>query len=673
MLNSENKLSHVAKTGRQYPSRIIIENVSPEIDGGIFPIKRVVGEDVVVEADVFLYGQDQVRAQLLSRKKGSSAWQIIPMQCLGNDRFSAMFSIDSLTSYVYTVQGWVDYFWTWQKVIQKKYESGQNISVEYEIGAQLIDQAATRAVGKNAKRLKELSRLLRKQTIARTIELTKNLELSSLMAEYIDRDRIVTYPKELEVMVEQPKANFSAWYELFPRSASPDSKRSGTFEDCIDLLPEIAEMGFDVLYLPPIHPIGQVNRKGKNNSEISSFEDPGCPWAIGAKEGGHTSILPELGTLEDFKKLVKQAKKHNIDMAIDIAFQCAPDHPYLEQHKKWFRTRPDGTIQYAENPPKKYQDVIPFDFENSEWEKLWEELKNIVLYWAKQGIRIFRVDNPHTKPFLFWDLIIAQVKKEYPEAIFLSEAFTRPKVMNRLAKGGFSQSYTYFTWRNTKQEITQYMQSMLKSNVKEYLRPNFWPNTPDILPEYLQYGGRPGFIIRFILAATLSSNYGIYGPVFELCMGEALSGKEEYKDSEKYEIKHWNRDLEGNIKDIIKRVNAIRKDNKALQSTWNINFYTIDNDSILFYSKVSADLSSIIFVAVNLDPYHKQSGWVNIPLKELGLDSEQPYLVHDLISDDNYIWQGVRSYIELDPFSIPAHIFKVKKTMRKEADFDYFF
>lgn len=431
-------------------------------------------------------------------------------------------------------------------------------------------------------------------------------------------------------------------------------------------------MGFDVLYLPPIHPIGKTNRKGKNNSPVAQPGDVGSPWAIGSEEGGHKSVHPQLGTIEDFVSLVNKAKEYNIEIALDLAFQCSPDHPYVREHPEWFKWRPDGTVQYAENPPKKYEDVLPLNFETENWRELWEELKSIVVFWIEKGVRIFRVDNPHTKPFRFWKWLIEEIKRDYPDVIFLSEAFTRPKVMYHLAKAGFTQSYTYFTWRNTKREFIEYLTELTQTEVREYFRPNFWPNTPDILPEHLQFGGRPAFMMRLVLAATLSSNYGIYGPVFELCVSEALPGKEEYLNSEKYEIRYWDWDQPGNLKDFIARVNRIRRENPALQTTWNLKFFEVDNEYILFYGKVNEDLSNIILVVVNLDPHHTQSGWVRVPISELGIEPNQPYLVHDLLSEDKYIWQGEYNYVELNPHVIPARIFRVRKRLRKETDFDYF-
>ena len=434
-------------------------------------------------------------------------------------------------------------------------------------------------------------------------------------------------------------------------------------------------MGFDVLYMPPIHPIGEVKRKGKNNSLEAGKDDPGSPWAIGSKHGGHKSIHPELGTLKDFKDLVKTAKeKYDIEIALDIAFQCAPDHPYVKEHPEWFKWRPDGTVQYAENPPKKYEDIYPINFETEDWRALWEELKSVMEYWADQGIKIFRVDNPHTKSFHFWEWAIEEIKRKHPDTLFLAEAFTRPKVMYNLAKLGFSQSYTYFAWRTNKWELTQYMSELTQSEVRDYFRPNFWPNTPDILHEYLQFGGRPAFVSRLVLASTLSANYGMYGPAFELLENTPREpGSEEYLNSEKYQVRHWELDDPRSLRELIGRINHVRRDNGALQQDWNLAFYPVDNEQIICYGKWNADFSNILVMVVNLDPYHRQSGWVTLPLQELGVDGHHPYQMHDLLTGARYLWNGERNYIELDPDGTQAHVFELLPRVRTERDFDYFF
>ena len=453
---------------------------------------------------------------------------------------------------------------------------------------------------------------------------------------------------------------------MFPRSC-------GTFKDCAAILPEIAEMGFDVLYFPPIHPIGESFRKGKNNSRTAQPGEPGSPWAIGGKEGGHKSIHPDLGTLDDLRSLVEAAGRIGIDIALDLAYQCSPDHPYVKKHPEWFRHRPDGTIQYAENPPKKYEDIYPFEFESIRWRSLWEELKSIVEFWIEQGIRIFRVDNPHTKPFDFWEWMIRDLKKKHPDLIFLSEAFTRPNIMYRLAKLGFTQSYTYFTWRNTKKELTDYLTELTQTEVREFFRPNLWPNTPDILPEYLQYGGRAGFMIRLMLAATLGPSYGIYGAAFELCDDQPLApGKEEYGDSEKFEIKSWNLERPDSLRKLIARVNQIRSENPAFRANHNLRFHKVDNEQIIAFSKSTADLANQVLVVINLDPHHTQAGIVDLPLDELKIDHHQPFQVHDLLTDSRYLWHDQRNYVELNPQIVPANIFVIRRRVRTEHDFDYY-
>jgi starch synthase (maltosyl-transferring) len=656
--------------------RVVIESLQPEIDGGKYPIKRTVGERVVVEADIHADGHDVLSAVVLYRRDQESAWREAAMRPLVNDRWQGQFDVESLGSYFYTVQAWVDAFQTWGRDTLKKIEAGQEICVAALLGAQLVQSAATRTRGTDSQKLTQFSVELKSLSRAggeAIATLARNAELAALMGGHADRSRATTYDKLLVISVDREKARYSTWYEMFPRSCATDAKKSGTFHDCIQRLGYVSEMGFDVLYFPPIHPIGHTQRKGRNNTPQPSPDDPGSPWAIGAKEGGHTAIHPALGTLEDFKQLQSKARGLGIEIALDIAFQCSPDHPYVKEHKEWFLQRPDGSVQYAENPPKKYEDIYPFYFENEDAPKLCEELKRIVLYWIEQGVRIFRVDNPHTKPFDFWEWLIAGLRQEYPEIIFLSEAFTRPKVMHRLAKLGFSQSYTYFAWKNTKWELTDYFTELTQTPVREFMRPNVWPNTPDILTEYLQYGGRPAFMARLILAATLSANYGIYGPAFELCENRALrQGSEEYLDSEKYQVRAWDIGSPDSLKRLISRVNEIRRENSALQSDWSLRFHPLDNDQLIAYSKATEDLSDIILVIVNLDPRYKQSGWVEVPLADFKLAPNQSYQVHDLLTDARYLWQGARNYVELNPSVLPAHIFKVRRRLRTERDFDYF-
>jgi starch synthase (maltosyl-transferring) len=650
--------------------RVVIENVKPEIDGGRFPIKRIVGEKVVVTADIFADGHDAVCARILWKGQGDKKWRETPMRSVGSDGWAGEFAVQAVGIYRYAIEGWIDHFKTWQRDLRRKLDAGEDVKVDILIEAKRVEDATQRASGQDKERLTNFAEILREGEDVVSAAFSE--ELAELMGKYPDRRFATLCQKELRIVVDREKAVFSTWYELFPRSCSPEPGRHGTFKDCESLLPEIARMGFDVLYLPPIHPIGRTSRKGKNNSLQVGLDDVGSPWAIGSEEGGHKTVHPQLGTFEDFQGLIAKAKEQHIEVALDLAFQCSPDHPYVKDHPEWFKWRPDGTAQFAENPPKKYEDIIPFNFETENWRELWQELKAIVLFWIEKGVRIFRVDNPHTKPFSFWEWLIEEIKTNYPDVIFLSEAFTRPKVMYRLAKAGFTQSYTYFTWRNTKSELAEYLIELTQTERKEYFRPNLWPNTPDILPEQLQYGGRPAFAVRLVLAATLSSNYGVYGPAFELCVSEAIPGTEEYLYAEKYEIRHWDRERPGNLRDLIVRVNRIRKENPALQTTGNLRFFETDNDSLLFYGKATEDLSNIIVVVVNLDPFHTQSGWVNVPLRELEIDPHRPYLVHDLLSDDKYIWQGERNYVELDPHILPAGIFRLRKWLRKERDFDYF-
>ncbi len=666
----ENKLSSVsADCGR---CRVVIEDVKPEINGGRFPTKRVVGERVVVEADIFADGHDIVSAALLYRKENQSHWIETIMEPLINDRWRSAFEVTEMGTYRYSVQGWVDQFKSWQQNFLKKIAAGQDVALDRLAGAAIIESAARRAEGEEKKTLIRFATELRSGKLE-GIEPPLDAEVAALMERHLERRWATTYDKQLRVTVERVKARSSAWYEIFPRSCARDPGSHGTLRDCERHLPYVAEMGFDVLYLPPIHPIGHSYRKGKNNTLSASTDDVGSPWAIGSEEGGHTAIHPQLGTLDDFHHLVAAAKNFGIEIALDIAFQCTPDHPYVRAHPEWFRKRPDGSIQYAENPPKQYQDIYPLDFESNHWEELWHELKRVVLFWCDQGVRIFRADNPHTKPFGFWEWLIAQVKEKHPDTIFLAEAFTRPKVMYRLGKLGFSQSYCYFAWRNTKAELTQYFTELTQTEVSDFFRPNLWPNTPDILTEYLQFGGRPAFVTRLILAATLGANYGIYGPAFELCENAPRDpGSEEYLNSEKYEVKYWDFDRADSLKELIARVNRIRRENRALQSDHSLRFYPVDNSQIICFSKSTEDLQNVIVVAVNLDPYHTQAGWVELALEQIGVLPHQPFQMHDLLTDAHYLWQGTRNYVQLDPRSVPAQIFRLRHRLRREQDFDYF-
>jgi starch synthase (maltosyl-transferring) len=642
--------------------RVVIEAVEPEVDGGRFPVKRCVGDRVRVQADIFADGHDQLGARLLFRRAGDSDWQETTMRLVENDRWAGEFEFAQLGRYVYTIIAWVDTYGTWAADLGKRAKAGVDISVDVLRGVELLQSAAERAKGSDRQELAYAIERLRELAgnPAAAVAFAQSTDLAELTTRNRDAGQDTRYVRELVVVVDPVKARFGAWYEMFPRSCTNDAKRPGTFRDCAARLGYVAAMGFDVLYLPPIHPIGITERKGKNNSLVPAKGDVGSPWAIGGDEGGHKSIHPQLGTLEDLKYLQKKARELGLEVALDVAYQCSPDHPYVKEHREWFRQRPDGTVQYAENPPKKYQDIYPFDFESKHAPELWEELKSIVAYWAEQGFRIFRVDNPHTKPFVFWEWLINDVKRDFPDVIFLSEAFTRPKVMYRLAKLGFTQSYTYFAWKNTSADLTKYFKELAQTPVREYFRPNVWPNTPDILNEYLQKGGRPAFVARFILAATLGASYGIYGPAFELYENRPIQpGSEEYLNSEKYEVRVWDTNNSNSLKDLITHVNAIRKASPALHGDWSLRFHPTDNEHLIAYSKTSEDFSDMMLVIINLDPRNTQSGWVSLALEELKLGNDEAYQVHDLLTDARYVWHGSRNFVQLDPSILPAHIFRV--------------
>lgn len=657
------KHSEIARSGSAARSRVVIENVRPSVDFGRFPVKRCVGDLVEVCADIFADGHDLLAAVVRFRHGKDSTWQEAAMQALPNDEWRGSFRVEKIGRYFFSVQGWMDCFRSWQENVKKKVLAGQDPGIELEIGANIIRKAANQAPVEDRNELQQWIDKLTDSQQAVEVRARSGFseELAKLMFRYPQRGAPAQC-KELEVIVDRERAVFSSWYEMFPRSATDNANRHGTFRDCEARLPYVAGMGFDILYLPPIHPIGFAFRKGRNNNLAGEENAVGSPWAIGSSAGGHKSIHSQLGTMEDFERLVAQAKDHGLEIALDIAFQVSPDHPYVKDHPEWFRWRPDGTIQYAENPPKKYQDIYPFAFDCQPGKELWEELKSIFAFWAEKGVRAFRVDNPHTKPFAFWEWAIAELKREYPNLIFLSEAFTRPKIMYQLAKAGFTQSYTYFTWRNSKQELTEYLTELTQTPVREFFRPNFWPNTPDILPEYLQQGGRPAFISRLVLAATLSSNYGIYGPSFELMEHRPLArGKEEYLHSEKYEIRAWDVAHSDSLAPLITRINHARRQNPALQRNDNLRFHPIENEQLLAYSKLSADHSNLVLVVVNLDYRWKQSGFIHLPLWELGLNADKPYQLHDLLTGNSYLWQGSRNYVELRPAEVNAHLFRIEQ------------
>jgi starch synthase (maltosyl-transferring) len=639
-------------------SRVIIENVMPQVDGGLFPAKRTVGERVDVSAHIFADGHDHIRAFCFYKKEEEKNWCPLELTESFNDEWHGSFYVSEKGTYVFKVMAWVDHLLTWYDGIVKKINAGLDVTVELLEGAEFLKSLAKTDDEKEL--LDVAKQLSNKKGYANAIEFVLSDKFKQLVQDHPYIQFETVYHKELKISVEFKKALFSTWYEFFPRSASLNKTKHGTFKDCIRLLPRVKAMGFDVLYLPPIHPIGKVNRKGKNNNVTAVAGEPGSPWAIGNDEGGHKSIHAELGTLEDYQELIAKAKGLGIDIALDLAFQCAPDHPYVKEHPEWFKQRPDGTIQYAENPPKKYQDIYPFNFECENYLELWNELKSVVLFWIEIGVKIFRVDNPHTKPFSFWQWCIAEVNKQHEDIIFLSEAFTRPKVMAALAKGGFTQSYTYFTWRNSKNEIMEYMHELVNGTSRNYFRPNFWPNTPDINPYYLQSNGENGFIIRVALAATLSSNYGLYGPIYEFCEAAAMPGKEEYYNSEKYEIRQhdWNRVTR--LTDIISLLNKARHEHEALQSTWNISFCNTNHADLLAFVKTTDDLSSIIMVIINLDAHKKHASFVELPKSRLNINNNVNVKLQDLITGDNYTWTQDWNYIELDPFRLPFHLFKLE-------------
>jgi starch synthase (maltosyl-transferring) len=648
--------------------RVVIEGIAPCVDAGRFPAKRVVGDVVTIEADIFADGHDLISAVLLHRHESETAQSETWMTALVNDRWCAALPVDRLGFYYFTFEAWVDHFLTWHRDLKKRNEA--DLDVQLRIGLEMIRSAAARAKDRDRKRLEHYVAVLEgDDEVQDKVHDVESEELVRLMERNAERKFATRYGGELAIEVDPRLAGFSTWYELFPRSAGSEG-RHGTLRDVEAQLPRIARMGFDVLYLPPIHPIGTTFRKGRNNTIAAEENDVGSPWAIGGKEGGHKAIHPSLGTMDDFRRLVDAAHLRGIELAMDIAFQASPDHPYVDEHAEWFQTRPDGTIQYAENPPKKYQDIYPFHFESGAWADLWKELCDIFRFWIGKGVRIFRVDNPHTKPLPFWHWVIRTVKRHHPDVIFLAEAFTRPKIMYWLAKAGFSQSYTYFAWRNTKYELTTYFEEITKPPVSDYFRPNAWPNTPDILPEYLQYGGRPAFTIRLMLAATLSTNYGIYGPAFERFVGVPReAGSEEYLDSEKYEIRNWGGD-DDDLTELIAVVNRVRRDNPALQQNLTLQFHETSNDDILCYSKSAG--SDVVLTIVNVDPHNTQAGYVDLDLAVLNLDVNQPFQVHELLSGARYTWHGPRNYVSLNPHVVPAHIFRIRRKIRSERDFEYF-
>ncbi len=644
---------------------VVISNISPCLEGGLHAVKRVVGEDLVVEADIFKDGHDVVAARLEWKLVGGEQWLATPMTPLINDRWTGSLPLVAMGAWEYRITAFGDIFASWCHEVATKLKAGvPDLSSETLEGVAFVLAAAGRAAGTDAERLTEFAEALRASDASALTELIHDPMLEGLMEVYADTSLATSSPA-LPVWVDRRRAAFSSWYEFFPRSAEGHADRGSTFRDCLPRIDDARAMGFDVIYFPPIHPIGITKRKGRNNSLICEPGDPGVPYAIGNRAqgvngGGHMDVAPELGTLEDFDWLVSEIRKRGMEIALDFAINCSPDHPYVKDHPEWFFKRPDGSIKYAENPPKKYEDVYPLNFHNPDWRNLWQELRDVLAFWCEHGVKIFRVDNPHTKPVAFWQWVIADLRANYPDTIFLSEAFTRPKMMQTLAKVGYTQSYTYFTWRNTKYELTEYLTELTTTEMKDYFRPHFFTNTPDILPEFLQTGGRPAFAIRAVLAATLSPLYGIYSG-FELCENTPIPGREEYLDSEKYHFKGRDWNAPGNIKDLITKLNAIRSENRALQSLANLTFLSAENDSILFFSKASAGGDDVLFVAVSLDPYNSQSAFVNMPLASFGISDNEPYLLEDLLSGETFRWTGARNFIALNPHSRPAHIFRLRR------------
>ena len=673
-------------TGR---NRVVIEEINPQVDSGRHPVCRVVGDDVVVTAALFADGHDHVSARLVYRPVADKKWRFAPMAATSNDMFTGSFTVDVLGAWSFTVLGWVDHFDTWTSDLKKRLAAQQDpehpdpnaipqdIPLALRSGASLVMQASKRARGVHGRRLADFAKSLVQSAEASAPYYDDPLtdELHNLVALYPDLTLATRYQPEIPLRVERDRARFSSWYELFPRSASPITGQHGSFLDVKHQLPAISAMGFDVLYFPPIHPIGHAFRKGPNNSTTAQPGDHGSPWAIGDKsvaslknkddDGGHKSIHPELGTYEDFDNLVSATKTNGLEIALDIAFQCSPDHPWVTEHPTWFVIRPDGSIQYAENPPKKYQDIYPLNFESPDWRALWDELYSVFEFWIKRDVHIFRVDNPHTKALPFWEWCLGKLYENYPDTIFLAEAFTRPHVMYSLAKAGFTQSYTYFTWRTQKDELEEYLEEITKPPISDFFQPNFWPNTPDILHRSLQEGGRAAFMQRLILAGTMAANYGIYGPAYELsenAPAQPAAGKtesEEYLDSEKYQIRQRDRNAPESLVPLITSLNQIRRDNEALHANLSLHFHNPQNEKIICYSKSTPNHDNVILTVVNLDAFYEQGSWIELDLEKLGLAYNQDFIVEDLLTGSKYNWHGGWNYVALKPDVLPAHIFRV--------------
>lgn len=654
------------------PETVVIRRITPSLDNARFAIKRPVGGEIMVEADIFKEGHDEVAAILKWRRVGEKAWNETPMRPMQNDRWTATLCVTAEGAWEYTIEAWGDVFFSWQHELEKKFAAGlRELQSEILEGAAFIESAAARA-GKTSdgEALKKSGAAMRVADAQQAHDLAHDPSLCALMRVYADRSLATVAEPFHPVWVDRERAGFAAWYEFFPRSAEGKADSGSTFRQCLPRVDDAKAMGFDVIYFPPIHPIGTSNRKGRNNSLKCEPGEPGVPYAIGNNKqgvngGGHKDVAPELGTLEDFDWLVAEIRKRGMEIALDFAINCSPDHPYVHAHPEWFFKRPDGSIKYAENPPKKYEDVYPLNFHNANWRELWDELRDVILFWCEHGVGIFRVDNPHTKPVAFWEWVIAEVKSKFPGTVFLSEAFTRPKMMQELAKVGFTQSYTYFTWRNTKHELAEYLTELTTHPMRDFFRANFFANTPDILPEYLQHGGRPAFLIRAVLAAMTVPVYGIYSG-FELCENAPVPGKEEYIDSEKYQFKGRDWNAPGNIKDYITRLNHIRRDNRALREYDNLRIHNAENDQILCFSKSTAALDNLIVVAVTVDPWNPQSAFVHIPLEEFGIGADEEYVMEDLLTGEKFHWRGARNFIALDPNHRPAHVFRVRRAIGRE-------
>ncbi len=674
MGDNERTLQVGTMTGVQSAS-IVIEGVHPELDGGRWPIKREVGDRLEVSADIFREGHDVLAAVLTYRSEKEDVWHEVPMRLLDNDRWAGRFDLTDNVRYRYTIGAYINLFESWRLEVTKKHEAGERIDSELLEGRALLEITTQRlpAGHQDESRFQAwLHRWRADDPVSVQLDAALSDDVRLLMEQHQERRSWTVYDRELEVVVDRVRARYGAWYELFPRSQGRTPGRSATFRDCEARLPAIQAMGFDVLYLTPIHPIGRTNRKGKNNALTATASDPGSPYAIGNEQGGHDAVEPSLGTIEDFDRFQAAVRSHGMELAMDFAINCSPDHPYVKAHPEWFAHRPDGTIKYAENPPKKYQDIYNLNFYCDDWRGLWQEMKRVILFWVAHGVKIFRVDNPHTKPVGFWAWLIRKVQDAHPDVIFLSEAFTRPKMMKALAKAGFTQSYTYFTWRNFKQELTDYMLELSRSEMKEYFRPNFFTSTPDILPEILQQGGRPAFQFRLVLAATFSPSYGLYSG-YELCENRALPGKEEYLDSEKYEFKVWDWDRPGNLVEYVTAVNRIRRENSALQELDALEFYDADNDQMLFYGKRTPDGRNIVLIAVNLNPFQTQAAQVRIPIASFGIRPEETYQLHNLLTDQRDLVKGDHYVIRLNPQVDPAAIYAVRRWTHREQEFDYFF